>query len=441
MKNNISRLFLLAGDILGVFISICLGYGLFILIEDSFNIEVRESLQEYTMNIIVYVVVIFVLFGEKIYKNRYDFWEETRLILRGIGTSVLIVLSILALSEKMGNYSRLVIVFSFIFMAFVLPTLKNILKKFLFNIGLWKRSAEVYGNNQYVKDEVFRNHYLGYVYSNKENAQTVFIDTEGILSDELQKLLDINLKEKKEVFFIPLLKYYNFSNARILELSNAQKNLIVFENALLKKSNIFVKKVFDLILSILISPLLFLSFTVIILFIKREEPKGSIFFKQKRIGYNGEEFVCYKFRSMYENGDQILKEYLKDNPDEVTHYEKYHKYKNDPRITKIGRIMRETSLDELPQIVNVFKGEMSFIGPRPYIPYEKKKIGNNIDKDMVLAVKPGITGLWQVSGRSDVDFNSRVYMDVWYTRNWNLWLDLVILVKTIKVVIFRSGAY
>jgi undecaprenyl-phosphate galactose phosphotransferase len=178
---------------------------------------------------------------------------------------------------------------------------------------------------------------------------------------------------------------------------------------------------------------------VITILMKREEPKGRIFFKQKRMGHNGKEFICYKFRSMYEDGDAILKAYLKEHPEEIVCYDKYHKYKNDPRITKIGRILRKTSLDELPQIINVLRGEMSLIGPRPYMLNEKEKIGDKLD--MVLAVKPGITGLWQVSGRSEVDFHSRVDMDVWYTRNWNLWLDIVILIKTIKVVLFRDGAH
>ena len=156
------------------------------------------------------------------------------------------------------------------------------------------------------------------------------------------------------------------------------------------------------------------------------------------MGKDGEAFECYKFRSMREDGDAILQQYLKEHPEEVENYNIYHKYENDPRITKIGNFLRKTSLDELPQIINVFKGEMSLIGPRPYMLNEKEKIGSKID--MVLAVKPGITGLWQVSGRSDVDFYSRVDMDVYYTRNWNLWLDFVIFLKTIKTVLLREGA-
>jgi len=438
MKNNISRVILIGGDILSIFISIYLAYGLRVLLENSIDLPVQGDLNDYLASVIVYAVVLVTLFSEKVYKYRYDFWEETRLILRSVLIAFVIVLSILALTKSMGNYSRFIVIFSFVFMAFVIPVMKNVTKKLLFKVGLWKRKAEVCGDDSYVKEEVFGNPYLGYVHTTKVDAQTIFIDSNGLSAGELQERLDVSLREKKEVVFIPLLQSFNFANAHIIELSNARKNLIILENALLKKSNSLIKKVSDLVLSILLFPLLLILFAVIVVLMKKEEPKGSIFFKQKRMGYDGKEFICYKFRSMYENGDEILDAYLKEHLDEIACYDKYHKYKNDPRITKIGHIMRKTSLDELPQVINVLKGEMSLIGPRPYMPNEKEKIGERVD--MVLAVKPGITGLWQVSGRSDVDFHERVDIDVWYTRNWNLWLDLVILVKTIKVVLFRDGA-
>jgi undecaprenyl-phosphate galactose phosphotransferase len=172
--------------------------------------------------------------------------------------------------------------------------------------------------------------------------------------------------------------------------------------------------------------------------IRKEEPGSSIIFKQERLGKKGKVFICYKFRTMYEDNEKIIKEYLDQNPEEVTYYHTYHKYRNDPRVTKIGNFLRKTSLDELPQIFNVLKNEMSFIGPRPYMVNEKEKIGDVLDT--ILSVKPGITGLWQVSGRSEVDFDSRVKMDVWYIRNWNLWMDLEILIKTVKTVLTRKGA-
>jgi len=191
-------------------------------------------------------------------------------------------------------------------------------------------------------------------------------------------------------------------------------------------------------LSLFIFPFLIPIMLYIAYRIKRDEPKQNIFFKQKRLGMEGKPFVCYKFQTMYENSDELLQKYLKEHPEEVRYYDTYHKYKKDPRITKIGHFLRRTSLDELPQIFNVFKAEMSFIGPRPYMMNEKEKIGEDIET--VLTVKPGITGLWQVSGRSDVDFHSRVKLDVWYIRNWNLWMDLVILIKTIKTVLLKDGA-
>ena len=142
---------------------------------------------------------------------------------------------------------------------------------------------------------------------------------------------------------------------------------------------------------------------------------------------------------MYDNGDVILSEYLKKHPEEREYYEKFHKYRNDPRVTRIGEFLRKTSLDELPQIFNVLKGEMSLVGPRPYLLDEKEKMGDKFET--IVSVRPGITGLWQVSGRSDVDFFDRLDMDVWYIRNWNLWQDIVILLKTVKTVLIREGAY
>jgi len=141
---------------------------------------------------------------------------------------------------------------------------------------------------------------------------------------------------------------------------------------------------------------------------------------------------------MYENSNELLKTYLAKHPEEIEYYEKYHKYKNDPRITKIGKILRATSLDELPQIINVLKGEMSIVGPRPYMLNELDKLGSF--KEFILKVKPGITGLWQVSGRNNLTFKERNELEVWYIKNWSLWLDFVILIKTIKVVLLKVGA-
>ncbi len=198
-----------------------------------------------------------------------------------------------------------------------------------------------------------------------------------------------------------------------------------------------LKSLVDKLLTLLILPF-FLILHVVIFFLVKIDSAGVVLFRQKRLGKNSTDFDLFKYRTMYSNGDEILKEYLLKNPDEVIYYDEYHKYKNDPRITKIGKFLRSSSLDELPQILNVLKNDMSLIGPRPYMLNESKKIGKS--QDTILSVKPGITGLWQVSGRNKLTFNNRVELDVWYVENCSLWIDVKILLKTIKVVLLKIGS-
>ena len=165
-----------------------------------------------------------------------------------------------------------------------------------------------------------------------------------------------------------------------------------------------------------------------------------MFFVHNRIGKNGKIIPTLKFRSMYSDAKERLEKLLKENEEIREEWEKDFKLKDDPRVTKIGAILRKTSLDELPQIFNVLKGEMNFVGPRPVLQEELDKYYKD-DAEYYFMVKPGITGLWQVSGRSNTNYDFRVATDKWYVTNWSLWLDIVILLKTVKVVLFREGAY
>lgn len=171
--------------------------------------------------------------------------------------------------------------------------------------------------------------------------------------------------------------------------------------------------------------------------IKKDSP-GDAIYSGKRLGKNGVLFPCYKFRSMYTNGDEILEQYYLEHPEKKAEYEKYHKLDDDPRVTPFGSFIRRTSIDELPQVWNVFLGHMSLVGPRPYLPDELEDMGEYAKT--ILKVKPGITGYWQVNGRSNVDFESRLLMDVWYVQNRTLWLDIVLLWQTIGVVLMKKGA-
>jgi Undecaprenyl-phosphate galactose phosphotransferase WbaP len=171
----------------------------------------------------------------------------------------------------------------------------------------------------------------------------------------------------------------------------------------------------------------------------RLESRGPIFYSDKRMGRDGELFSCVKFRTMVPDAESLLHGLLAENEEAREEYLKYHKLRNDPRVTSVGRFLRKTSLDELPQLWNVLRGEMSLVGPRPYLPRESGDIG--VTQDEILRVTPGITGPWQVAGRNRSAFEERVEMDVSYVADWSVWLDIVLLVRTSVCVLFSRGAY
>ena len=171
---------------------------------------------------------------------------------------------------------------------------------------------------------------------------------------------------------------------------------------------------------------------------KISKENGPIFYTQERIGQDGKIFKMYKYRSMVIGADEKLKEYLQENEEAREEYKKYKKLKNDPRITKIGKILRKTSLDEFPQFINVLKGDMSLVGPRPYLLREKEEI-NGFFK-YITSCKPGITGLWQTRGRSNTTFTDRLTMDMEYYYNHTLKTDIKLIYKTVKNVIKKEGA-
>ena len=199
------------------------------------------------------------------------------------------------------------------------------------------------------------------------------------------------------------------------------------------RSKILLKAVIDYVVVVATAPIWLTVVAVIAAVIKLNEPGESIFFKQKRIGRFGKPFSCYKFRSMHKNWRKILDDYLAQNPAEAEHFAKFHKYEFDPRITKVGGFIRRTSLDELPQLFNVLRLEMSLVGPRPYMFYEKRQIGKNLGK--ITRVRPGLTGLWQVSGRNEISFDERVKMECAYVDNLSIFRDFLILFRTIFVVL------
>jgi Undecaprenyl-phosphate galactose phosphotransferase WbaP len=198
-----------------------------------------------------------------------------------------------------------------------------------------------------------------------------------------------------------------------------------------------LKRVFDLFAALVLMVLGALPLLYIALRIRRDG--GPAMFAHQRVGQSGKVFPCFKFRTMQVDAEERLRELLANDPAARAEWEREFKLRNDPRITPIGQFLRRTSLDELPQLFNVIRGEMSLVGPRPVIRAELARYGDDVD--YFLMVRPGMTGLWQVSGRNDTSYETRVYLDTWYVKNWSLWYDIAIMFKTIRVVLNKDGAY
>lgn len=228
-----------------------------------------------------------------------------------------------------------------------------------------------------------------------------------------------------------ILQNSTIDNVRVIKKEKTKTNKKIMYN--------FIKRTIDAI-GALIGIIILIPATIIIYLARKilKEDKGPLFYEQLRYGKNGKVFRLYKFRSMCIGADKKLKEYLENNEEARKEFEKTHKLQNDPRITKIGNFLRKTSLDELPQMINILRGDMSFVGPRPVVEKEVEEYGTN--KDKFLSVRPGLTGYWQVNGRSNTTYEERMEMELYYVDNCSLWLDIKIFFKTFITVFKKEGA-
>lgn len=437
MKQKTEALFFILLDTLFL---VSLFY-LTVYVRDSFSLfEVPEftfiELQDFSFFIFILLTL---LYFEKIYTLKHDFWQESFKIVKSFALGYFMVLGMLAIMKTNLEYSRLFITFYFLFGMFLMPIFHRYTKKILYRFSFFTTKTLLVGIENEVaifKEELEKNWYLGQKTS-QEQYESVIIISKGLETETLNEYISKYLQETKDLFVVPYITDINFAHSNIMEYSNIRYNTIQIENKLLLPKNIWIKEIFDIVTVLLFSPFFLLLHFIIAALIKLDS-KGSVFFKQHRLGKNNVDFVCYKYRTMHEDSDAILEEYLQEHPEEVDYYSEYHKYQNDPRITKIGRFLRSSSLDEFAQVINIFKGEMSLVGPRPYMLNEAEKLGKH--QEFILKVKPGITGLWQVSGRNELTFRERNELEVWYIKNWSLWADFVIMIKTIKVVLLKVGA-
>ncbi len=445
MKSNkfniftyIFSLLLISIDLLALIISLKLA----MVIRENLLIDSLPKFNntDITQYLWIIVMILFIFIVEKIYFIRYDFWQDTKKVLKGLSYSFLAVFTVISLTKISYDYSRAFILIFFLICMILIPFFKRISKKILFLFDIFKIKVKVISkssNYETIHNEIERNWYFGFI-NDDIDYDMVIISSKKFDTKELQTIIKEYTNKTKDIYVVPYMEHLDFSHTSIVDYSNIRLSAIHIENRLLNYKNIFIKSITEKVVVILIFPFVLVIHIVISILIKNDS-KGSVLFKQKRLGKDSKIFSCYKYRTMYENSGELLNNYLKSNPDEIEYYKTYHKYKNDPRVTKVGNFLRKTSLDEFPQFYNILRGDMNLIGPRPYMIDEKSTIGK-LNEEVILKVKPGITGLWQVSGRSELTFSQRVELDTWYIQNWSLWIDFVIFMKTIKVVLLKVGA-
>ena len=467
-KEQISKLDLMSHYIIPLIRGV--GDYIAIIIAEKFVWEIAKFILGDSFNLIipnVYfyfwipAVFIFFLFSMNVHKRMIPFFEVVKNTLCATFYATVAAIFILYLIHSINDLSRLFVILlfavSFILVCLVQQILVmvfdrlNILKEpVLFigeNITTQKIIRHLKHNNCFgikVVDIVngnFADSYEADIEKTKNiiektNVKTVIISSVNM--GKMSKIVTDIQPLVKNIIFTPNLIDIPIANLEINKLPIENIALLTVKNNLALRRNRIIKYIFDMVLTIVgticISPVLI----CIAIWIYKDSP-GPIIFKHMRIGKDGKEFPCYKFRSMCVDAKEKLEELLKNDPQARAEWERDFKLKHDPRITKSGAFLRKTSLDELPQIFNVLKGEMSLVGPRPIIKEEMKRYGNHIDD--YLMVKPGIAGIWQCSGRSDVSYQERVQMDSWYVRNWSVWLDIMILWKTLKAVFAKKGAY
>ncbi|MFZ5628679.1 MAG: undecaprenyl-phosphate galactose phosphotransferase WbaP [Spirochaetota bacterium] len=273
----------------------------------------------------------------------------------------------------------------------------------------------------------------------RREVECVLLATPSLSREKTSSLADKVYRYVHHVLMIPEMGSGALLNSELYHLFVNQMFLIKVRNSLTERPARFSKMLFDMVLVVVSLPVIAPVLVVIGLMVRATSP-GPALFRQVRIGKNGKEIRVFKFRSMHRDAEAKLAELLARDPAARAEWKKTHKLRNDPRVTKLGAFLRRTSLDELPQLINVLCGDMSLVGPRPVTETELKTKYKG-KADYYKLVRPGITGLWQISGRSDISYEQRVNMDSWYVFNWSLHIDLVILYRTIWVVLGRRGAY
>lgn len=468
-SNVIVKTLMVIVDYISVICGIVSAYNLRLLLPFSES-DMVLHIDHWYAYIITPLVFITVLFLNHGYKIDTAYWEKVKIIFRSITIGIVLSIVLMYAGHILNNVSRLFVILSYGFILFYIILFRYILARTLIKLNVLAIPVLLVGAGKTAElvDIHFSNMPLAMykivgfvddnpksdVLANKYECLGKFSDAEAVIKKynipnvlvcapglEPRKLVTLINKLQilvEKVTFVPELFGIPAANIKARGLMNEQTLILEVKNNLAQRRNRLFKRIFDITATVIGGILILPVIAIVAILIYLDSP-GPIVFGHKRVGQGGKEFPCYKFRSMVPNAQEALEIYLKENPAAREEWERDFKLKDDPRVTKIGKFLRKTSLDELPQLWNVLIGDMSLVGPRPIVRAEVEKYGEYIN-DFYL-VPPGITGVWQVSGRSDTTYEERVLMDSWYVHNWSVWIDIVYLVKTVFAVIKSKGAY
>jgi undecaprenyl-phosphate galactose phosphotransferase len=406
--------------------------------------------------------------AEGLYRVRRIFWEEARHLLRAATVAFIAILVLAFVFHVRDELSRPLVLLTFLLAALFSLALRRGLRNLLADSPLYARrlllvAAPVPAGRLIALME--RERSLGYriagVISDGPpvpphggalplhpleapgdevmaliGARDLLVATAGLPAARLAAILEETAGVAESVRILPDLAGLPLAGMEVE--SAGELPLLHVPQNLLSPYNLALKRLFDLVVALLLLPFLLPPLILLWLWIKLDSP-GPALLRQQRLARGGGRFHCLKFRTMHRDADTLLAGYLKQRPEAAAEWETFQKLKGfDPRVTRAGRLIRKLSLDELPQLFNILAGQMSLAGPRPYLPREISTMGAYAA--IILRARPGITGLWQVSGRNELPFAERLQLDEFYVRNWSLWLDLTLLLRT-PAALLRGGAY
>ncbi|MGD0884293.1 MAG: undecaprenyl-phosphate galactose phosphotransferase WbaP [Thermodesulfovibrionales bacterium] len=466
---------LIAVDLLAFYLSLTIAW----LVRGFFMPHLISGLPPFDLSYAYFIslwwmpaIYIFFISYEALYNRNLPFWDEAREMVKSISLAFITVMAIVTLGKMGERISRLVLSGMWVSSLFIFPLFRLWGKNFLYSIGIWKERVLIVGAGnagRLVVDGIGREKHMGYDvigfldddeskkgeiiggkkvfgkikyfprYIKKFGIQTVIVAMPSLHPRKLSDFTTSVQNYAVNTMVIPDLKGIALLNTDLLHLFYEEIFLMNIKNNLKSVANRFIKRFFDISVSVASLPLLLPLIGFMVGVIRSETP-GPAIYAHDRVGKNGRVFRCYKFRTMHRDAEERLTEILENNDHLRDEWTKQWKLKDDPRLTRIGRFLRRTSLDELPQLFNVIRGEMSLVGPRPVTQHEIDTHYRHMST-VCFGVPPGITGLWQVSGRSNTSYDYRIKLDAWYIWNWSLWLDIAILFKTVKVVLEMRGAY